>query len=246
MLTRLLATVLALALCPLSIAATLKVGLSSDMPPLVYHDEGQLAGIEVANAQVLGQYLGYKIQYVEKPRGQLEQALQKGEVDILMSGLLNSDKLLASQPFMPAPVQAVIRFDDAGLRAYKGVLFQPSNRIGIIEYSAGSAFAKQYLQQAQISHFSSAAQALSALKNKQVDYVLLTEPEARWLERDNRYSDLLRVEHSLTDDNLHWLMAGNNTSLQQQVNRALAQMQQTGTLRAIINQWLPVSADSDH
>lgn len=231
-------------LCSLSqaVAATLKVGVSADMPPMVYHDQGQLSGIEIANAQVIGEYLGYKIKYVEKPRQQLIAALASGEVDVVISGATAADKQLASAAVMDAPVQAVIRFDDAALNAYKGVLFRPGNAIGIVRGSAGARFADELLKNAQRHDFDTQTQALAALKAKRVDFVLLTHPEAQFLARNPDYSDLLAVDHALSEDKVYWLVNQSNTALLQKLNTALTTMQQTGTLRAVINQWLPVSA----
>lgn len=229
----------------LSLAATLRVGVSADSPPLIYKEQ-QLTGIEVANAQVLGEYLKYKIEYVEKPRAQLANALASGEIDIIMSGATDSAAALASKPVMPAPVQVVIRFDDAGLNAYKGVLFRPGNKIGVVRASAGEKLAAELLKQAQLSHFDSQAAALAALQNKRIDFLLLTQPEAQFLARNPNYSDLLPLDNALSDDHIYWLVKNGNSALLEKVNRALAEMQQTGTLRAVINQWLPVRASTEH
>lgn len=248
MLARLLARYSALScllLCTFSLtqAATLRVGIAADMPPLAYTDQ-QLAGIEAANAQVIGKYLRYDIKYVEKPRRQLLNALNNGEVDIIMSGMTQSAGQLASQPVLDAPLQTVIRFDDAGLNAYKGILFRPGNKIGIIRDSAGAVFAADVLKQAALQTFETQAQALAALKSKRVDFVLLTRPEAQFLARDDNYSDLLALDHALSEDKIYWLVRPDNRALLQQINKALAEMQQTGTLRAIVNQWLPVSTSA--
>lgn len=235
---------LALILSLSATAATLKVGVSADMPPLVYHDDGQLAGIEAANAQVVGEYLGYHIQYIEKPRAALIAALNTGEVDVIISGVTHHAGQLATAAVMPAPVQAIIRFEDASLLAYKGVLFRPGNAIGVVRHSAGATLADELLKHAKRSDFDTQAQALAALKAKRVDFVLLTQPEAQFLARDENYSDLMAVNHPLSDDHIYWLVNKNNPALLQKLNSSLNTMQTTGTLRAVINQWLPVSTST--
>lgn len=67
---------------------TLRVGMSGDQPPLnVKNKDGQLIGMEVDLAKLLAASMGVKLQLVEKPFGELLGALQKGEVDVVMSAM---------------------------------------------------------------------------------------------------------------------------------------------------------------
>lgn len=69
-------------------SGTLRVGVSGSMPPLNFKNkDGELMGLEIDLARGLAQTMGVKAQFIEKPFGDLLAAVQKGEVDLVMSGM---------------------------------------------------------------------------------------------------------------------------------------------------------------
>ena len=66
----------------------LRVGTSGNQPPFVMKDrEGNLIGFEVDLANAIAGAMDVKLNLVTKPFGELLPALEKGEVDMVMSGL---------------------------------------------------------------------------------------------------------------------------------------------------------------
>ncbi|MFZ1863562.1 MAG: transporter substrate-binding domain-containing protein [Polyangiales bacterium] len=67
---------------------TLRVGMSGDQAPLnVRSKTGEMIGLEVDLAQGLAYALGLELEIVQKPFGDLLAALEKGKVDMVMSGV---------------------------------------------------------------------------------------------------------------------------------------------------------------
>ena len=67
---------------------TLRVGMSADQPPLNAKSKtGQMIGLEVDLAKGLAYALGFELEIVQEPFGQLLGALKKGKVDMVMSGV---------------------------------------------------------------------------------------------------------------------------------------------------------------
>ncbi|KPK11317.1 MAG: hypothetical protein AMJ62_16270 [Myxococcales bacterium SG8_38] len=67
---------------------TLRVGMSADQPPLnVKSKTGQMIGLEVDLAKGLAYALGFELEIVQQPFGELLGALKKGKVDMVMSGV---------------------------------------------------------------------------------------------------------------------------------------------------------------
>lgn len=65
-----------------------KVGMSGTQPPFsVVSKSGDLIGYEVDLANILAGAMGVEVQFVQKPFGELLAALEKGEVDAIMSGM---------------------------------------------------------------------------------------------------------------------------------------------------------------
>jgi len=69
-------------------SGTFRVGMSGTQPPFsVVSKSGSLIGYEVDLAKILADAMGVKVEFVQKPFGELLPALEKGEVDAVMSGM---------------------------------------------------------------------------------------------------------------------------------------------------------------
>jgi ABC-type amino acid transport substrate-binding protein len=67
---------------------TLRVGISGNQPPLNFKTKsGELMGLEIDLARGLAATMGVEVQFVQKPFGDLLEAVAKGEVDLVMSGM---------------------------------------------------------------------------------------------------------------------------------------------------------------
>ncbi len=69
-------------------SGTFRVGMSGTQPPFtVVSKSGALIGYEVDLANLLADAMGVKVEFVQKPFGELLPALNKGEIDAIMSGM---------------------------------------------------------------------------------------------------------------------------------------------------------------
>ena len=65
-----------------------RVGMSGSQPPFVMKDrKGKMIGFEVDMAQALADAMGAKLKIVQKPFAELLPALERGDVDLVMSGM---------------------------------------------------------------------------------------------------------------------------------------------------------------
>lgn len=66
----------------------LRVGTSGKQPPFTMKSkDGQLMGYEVELAKMLTDAMNLKLKFVEKPFSELLSVLEKGEIDVIMSGM---------------------------------------------------------------------------------------------------------------------------------------------------------------
>jgi polar amino acid transport system substrate-binding protein len=69
-------------------SGTLRVGMSGSQPPFsVVAKSGSMIGYEVDLATLLADAMGVKVEFVKIPFGQLLPALEKGDIDAIMSGM---------------------------------------------------------------------------------------------------------------------------------------------------------------
>ena len=94
----------------------LRVGISPDQPPLAFRQDRDLAGIEVDFARELARALGRRVRFVELDWKALIPALERGDVDVVMSGLSitpeRAERVLFATPYMRAGQLALIRSAD--------------------------------------------------------------------------------------------------------------------------------------
>lgn len=225
----------------------LRVGLSPDYPPLAYKDHGQLTGIDVAAAEVIGQQIGRKVEFVEKDFNLLIPALQAGEIDIIMSGMTitpeRSEKVSFSKPYLSAGQMAIIRFADAGRFGFKGAMFRPGARVAVQKHTTSEEFAANRLKNASVTHCDSIDEGFSLLKNGKVDFLLHDAATSWALATDKTRQEFMSLNTELTDEHLGWAVKKDNAALLQTVNQQLDIMQKNGMLRAIISKWIPVTVE---
>jgi polar amino acid transport system substrate-binding protein len=66
----------------------LRIGMSGSQPPFTMRAKsGELIGLDVDAANALANAMGVKLKLVQKPFAELLPALERGEVDLVMSGL---------------------------------------------------------------------------------------------------------------------------------------------------------------
>lgn len=69
-------------------AGELRVGTSADLPPLSMKDRnGRIVGLEIDLVQALGEAMGLRVRFVERRFAELLPTLERGEVDLVVSGL---------------------------------------------------------------------------------------------------------------------------------------------------------------
>jgi ABC-type amino acid transport substrate-binding protein len=69
-------------------SGTFRVGMSGNQPPFsMISKDGELFGYEVELAKILANAMNVEVKFVKKPFAELLDALEKGEVDAVMSGM---------------------------------------------------------------------------------------------------------------------------------------------------------------
>ena len=112
--------------------AALRVGTAFDRPPLSYQSEGKWVGMEADFARVLASQLGRQLQPVVLERGALLAALQRGEIDVAMAGIVIDEAALAQAdftlPYQTAGLMPVIRVADIQRFRGPGALIRSTSR----------------------------------------------------------------------------------------------------------------------
>ncbi|MDG2046445.1 MAG: transporter substrate-binding domain-containing protein [Halioglobus sp.] len=228
-------------------AAGLKVGISPDYPPLAYKQEGRIVGIEADNATAVGAILGQKMTLMEMPFEKLIPALQAGEIDVIMSGMsvtaARGEEVIFAEPYMEIGQMAIMLMDDAGQFSQPWSIYRKGVRVGVEPGTTGAEFAKIKLKEAQISYFSNPSAAFDGLRSDEIDLYVHDAPTSWQLATSPDNEDLLSLYSPLTDEQLAWAVRKGDERLAQSLNAALQVMKGNGSLRYILNRWIPVTVE---
>lgn len=230
-----------------ALADALLVGMSPDYPPLVFKSEGRIVGIEADNAKALGKILGRDMKLVEMPFAKLLPALQSGEIDVIMSGYSVTDErasqVLFTDAYMQMGQMAIMHKDKVARFAQPWSVYREGVRIGVEPGTTGAAFAEAELKDALVSFYTDAEAAFQGLRKDQIDLYIHDAPTSWQLATSTGNDDLISLYSPLTNEVLAWAVRKGDDALAGELNRALGMMKSNGTLRYILNRWIPVTVE---
>lgn len=224
----------------------LQVGTSADYPPLVYQKDGAVVGMEADFARLLGAQLGKKLQFKILPATDLLPALEKGEVDLIMSGWRitteREQRVLFADSYLQVGLMAIIRTDDVGRFHNPAALLRGGYRAAVVPNTEATDYIGRDLGNVTAVPVADAAAGLLALQDKRAD-VFIGDASSSWnIATDPRYGSLMSLGRRLTEEPVAWAVNKNHPELRDQLNRALQTFRQTGVLEHIYNRWIPMSS----
>jgi ABC-type amino acid transport substrate-binding protein len=228
-------------------AEGLKVGVAADYPPMAFMEQGQIVGIEADNAKAVGGVVGKELTLVSMPFNKLIPALQAGEIDVIMSALSvtpeRSQQVLFTDAFMEVGQMAIIRTDKAAQFAQPRSVYREGVRIGVEPGTTGAQFVESDMPDAQVKTFADSSAAFAALRSDDIDVYIHDAPTSWELARSTQFNDLISLYKPLTHEQLAWAVRKDDERLAAMLNDALKTMKGNGTLRYILNRWIPVTVE---
>jgi polar amino acid transport system substrate-binding protein len=223
-------------------APPLRVGITPVFPPLVFKQAGQLAGIEVELARMLGEELGRPVQFVEVKWDKQIPALLDGKTDIIMSSMTATRerqvRIAFTEPLMKNSLVAAVRAEDVWKYPTREKVMDCMDLVGFIPETTSEAFVQRNMPYAQQHHVANLREAADALKNRWISMYIGDAPSVIWLVSENE-STIAGIWLPLNEDNIAWGLRKADSNLLARVNIALAQFRQDGRLEMVLHKWLP-------
>lgn len=226
-------------------SAPLRIGISTNMPPLVYKTGGRLQGLEIDFANQLGQYLKRQVQFVELSWDKQIPSLEAGKIDIIMSGMTITPKrayrVAFAKPYMRSGQMLLVRMEKAGLYS-TGIYSLMGNKpaIGVIKNTTGDYFITKTINRADITRFKTSEKAVQALINKDIDVFVHDAPVVCHFAALNAESRLTPILQLSNEEQLGWAVNKMDQELLQEVNEFLTTTSGNGTLQNTLKKWLPM------
>jgi ABC-type amino acid transport substrate-binding protein len=221
-------------------AATLRVGVSPVFPPMVFKQGKDLAGVEVDLARALGEKLGRKVSFVELPWEDQIEALTAGRTDIIMSSMSLTPArryvIDFSRPYLIVGQMTLVRREDQH-RYLLGFPIQLPGTVGVLKATTGDFLVQRDFPKARRKVFSSAAEAVQALKRKKIDLFISDSTLVWHLAGLNAADGLVAVPIALSEEQLAWGMRKGDEKLLAAANEFLQKATQDGSLTRLFRRW---------
>jgi polar amino acid transport system substrate-binding protein len=222
----------------------LRVGISTNSPPIAYKENGKFTGMEVDFAKGLAQFTGRKLKIIQIKWEDQITSLISGKTDIIMSGMSITDsrkyRIAFSNPYMLSGQISLIRLTDRNtFQSGATDLLNPSLKIGTIKGTTGDLFIQQIRANGKRIQFDTSAKAVKNLLSHDLDAFIYDLPGNLYLASKYESKGLTPVLIPLTKEYLAWGVRKNDTELLNNANQYLDSLKQEGTLLKTIQHWVP-------
>ena len=222
------------------------VGVTPDYPPLMFRQNNRILGAEVDMAAALGKALGRTVRFLEVKWENQINALLQGRTDIIMSGMTitaaRKVRITFSDPYLKLGIMPLVRMRDANKYTTAESILDGNARIGVKKGSTADVYANKHCRSNAITY----VMPLNAhyfLVNRRIDVYLHDGPGVIWFAAEHE-ADLQAIHTLLTKDEIAWGLRKDDTELLDSVNRVLAGWKKDGTLKRILDKWLPTMQDN--
>ncbi|MEM0965466.1 MAG: transporter substrate-binding domain-containing protein [Verrucomicrobiota bacterium] len=221
---------------------TLRIGITANMPPFVFEQNGELLGMEIDFARALGQELALEPRFVRMNWERLIPALQRGEIDIIMAGMNYTPERAAviflSNPYVRSGQRAMVLRKNASKYTFPGQIANANVRMGAERGTTGEFLVESRFPNATLRTYSSAEEGAKAVINERIELFIHDAPTVLWMAGTYQNEGLTVALPVLTEDLMVWGVSRQSPALLSAVNTALRKWAQDGTTNAILNRWV--------
>ena len=224
-------------------APVLTMATEGTFPPYEYYDGDDLVGIDVEVAGVIAEKLGMKLEVTDIAFDSIIPGIQTGKYDMGMAGMTVSEDRLKDVNFSKSyatGVQVVIVKEGSPITSVDDLFADGANNtIGTQAGTTGFLYATWDIEDeglGTVKGFTKTTDAVEALKNGQVDCVLLDNEPAKALVAANEGLMILDSEYAVEDYAI--AIAKDNTELLEKVDAALEELIKDGTLQDIVDKYI--------
>jgi polar amino acid transport system substrate-binding protein len=220
---------------------TLRVGMTGEQPPLnMTAKSGELVGMEVAVARVLASSIGVQAELVRIPFPRLLDALEAGEVDLVMSGMtITAQRNLRVAFVGPYYVsgKSLLSKSTPTLKAELSELNQPTVRLAALATSTSETWVKRALPQATLVPTPSLDEGIQLVITDQVDALVADQETCYFAMARHPDSGLGTRTQAFTFEPIGIALPPDDPQLTNLITNYLGALEQQGALRRVREYW---------
>lgn len=221
---------------------TLVMGTNAAFPPYEFVDDNnKIVGIDAEIAEAVAKKLGKNLEIKDMEFDSLLTAVQSGAIDFALAGMTVNDERKLTVNFSDTyatGVQVVIVAEGSKIKSVDDL---EGKMIGVQAGTTGDIYCTDDFGQDHVKQYNNGALAVAALKNGQVDCVVIDNEPAKNFVKANTGLVILDTEYAVED--YAAAISKENTKLLEDFNKALKELKEDGTIDKIIAKYIPVETD---
>ena len=222
----------------------LRMGTNATFPPYEYVDENnEVAGIDADIAAAIAEKLGMELEITDMAFDSLIPALQSDTIDIVLAGMTVDPERAEQVNFTDSyatGVQVIIVPEGSDIASPDDL---EGKNIGVQTGTTGDLYCTDDYGQEFVKQFDNGPLAVAALVNGQVDCVVIDNEPGKNDVAANQGLKILDTAYA--NEEYAAAIAKDNTELFEQVNAAIQELKEDGTIDSIIEKYIPAEGDSE-
>lgn len=218
-------------------AGKLTVSTNAAFPPYeMTTDTGDFEGIDIEVAGAIAEKLGLELQVDDMDFDAALLAAQNGKSDMVMAGVTVTDERLKVMDFSDTyaeGIQSIIVPEDSDIASVDDLA---GKIIGTQRGTTGYIYCTDDFGEDSVVAYDDGLTAVQALNNGQVDAVVIDNAPAQEFVAANPGLKILDTAYAQEDYAIG--VAKGNTQLLDAINGALEELQDDGTLQAIVDKYI--------
>lgn len=220
----------------------LVMGTNATFPPYEFVDDNNnIVGIDAEIAAAVAEKLGKELQIRDMEFDSLLTAVQSGAIDFALAGMTVDEERKLTVDFSDTyatGVQVIIVPSDSEIATVDDL---EGKKIGVQAGTTGDIYCTDGFGQENVNQYNNGALAVAALKNGQVDCVVIDNEPAKNFVKANEGLKILDTEYAVED--YAAAISKENTQLLKDFNKALKELKDEGELDKIIEKYIPSEAE---
>ena len=223
---------------------TLEMATNAAFPPYEYKEGDSFAGIDIEIAQAIADKLGMELKINDVDFGTIVGGVETGKFDMGIAGLTVTPERLKSVNFSTSyatGVQVVIVKEGSPITSVDDIITLGS-KIGVQQDTTGDIYASSSIKDGgfgadKVTQYKTGADAVQALLTDKIDCVIIDNEPAKSFVKANEGLKILETEYVVEDYAI--AISKDNEDLLKKVNDVLAEMEADGSLKKIIDKYIP-------
>ena len=229
---------------PTAVPGKLVMATNAAFPPYEYLENNEIVGIDAEIAGAIAEKLGLELVIDDMEFDSIIEAVKSGKADIGLAGMTvtpERQEVINFTANYATGVQVVIVTEDSAIASVDDLFAEGAmHTIGVQRNTTGDLYSTWDLEDAglaTVDRYSKGADAVQALLTGKVDCVVIDNEPAKAFVAANEGLKILDTAYAVED--YAAAMSKDNQELYEAVNKALEELIADGTVKTIVEKYIP-------